>query len=429
MLAGLGARRQNLVIPDLSAQFRRFWLALAAAAALLAASPAAADTAAEKLAVKAKTAYDRGEFDTAAGLYYQAFAADATHGEWLYSSARASERAGLLDDAAQRYQAFLDDPRGYTDKIGLARQHLRDVHAERAKRMQRRASESPSPALGYPHARAAADLLFDNLDAWLLAAELADRAGLKPEAVECYKTAAQLAPNGSAEQRAAKQRIKAIGYVAPKKSAAEQKAEADRLRQFEEQRKKNAEEAARRKEIEDRQRAEEDEAERKAKQFQEEIAAKERARLAEEAAKEAEERRKHPVIVLPPRMLVAAPPEWLPKTAAGGALAMAAAGGVLLGLGSWQESRLRDDTAGFLDANNHTKPIPMSFADATARANNAALVKTVGAALVVSGAAVGALTAAWWGLAKVELPREQPPADAAWKWRLGWQAVAVEGQF
>lgn len=357
---------------------------------LAAPAVAAADPNAEKVATRAKAAYDRGEFDAAAALFWQAFQADSTRGEWLYSAARASERAGLLDEAAERYEEFLRNPRGGTDKVALARTHLREVQVDRAKRLMRRATESPSPALGYRHARQAADILWDNVEAWLLAAELADRAGLKPEAAECYQTVSRLAPAGSTEHKAALQRIKAIGAVGPPKSAAERRAESERLKALDEARKRQAAEDAARKVVEDAARAAEDEAERKAQQFQRELEAKDRERQRAEAERLAEERRRNPPPDPDPVRAPLAVPPWAPRAALYGGAALGAVGAALLTVGLVQDHNLDSDTHGYLAANGKTKAIPFSYAEAKSRAESAAALQTAGWSMAITGGILAA---------------------------------------
>ncbi len=368
---------------------------------------AVADPNGEKMAARAKAAYDRGEFDTAAGLFWQAFQSEPTRGEWLYSAARASERAGLLDEAAERYEEFLRNPRGGTDKVALARTHLREVQVDRAKRLMRRAAESPSPALGYRHARTAADILWDNVEAWLLAAELADRAGMKPEAAECYQTVSRLAPAGSTEHKAALQRIKAIGSVGPARSAAERRAEAERLKTLDEARKRKAAEDAARKAVEDAARAAEDDAERKAQQFQHEIEAKERERQRAEAERLAEQRRRNPPPDPEPARAPLPIPEWAPRAALYGGAALGVVGAALVTVGMVQERNLDTQTHGHLAANAKTKAIPFTYAEAQDRAQSAATLQSAGWGLAITGG-VTAVTGVVLG--QLRAPKTAPAA-------------------
>lgn len=370
------------------------------AGAGLAAATAHADANADKIAQRAKAAYDRGEFDAAASLFWQAWTAESSRGEWLYSAARASERAGLLDDAAQRYELFLRDPRGGTDKVALAREHLREVQVARAKGLLRRATDAATPALGYRHAREAADILWDNVEAWLQAAELADRAGLKPEAAECYQTVSRLAPAGSTEHRAAMQRIKAIGPVGPRRSLAEVRAEAERQRVQDEVRKRQAAGDARRKAEQDEARAAEEEADRKAQQFQRQMEERSRQRIdadrAVQAAKDADRARLLPPEPEAPKTVLEIP-QWAPQVSAWTAAALGVGGAALITVGLVQQSNLRDETTGFLSANSNSKPIPMSYAQAQARAQSAASLQSAGWGLATTGlVALGASVAFDW---------------------------------
>lgn len=415
--------RRPRTVAVIAALILRAGALAAVCAPAVAPAPASADPNAEKVAARAKAAYDRGDFDAAAGLFWQAFQADASRGEWLYSAARASERAGLLDEAAERYEGFLRDPRGGTDKVALARTHLREVHSERAKRLMRRAGESPSPALGYRHARQAADILWDNVDAWLLAAELADRAGLKPEAAECYQTVSRLAPAGSTEHKAALQRLKAIGAVGPPKSAGERRAEAERLKAQDEARKRKAAEDAARKAIEDAARAAEDEAERKAQQFQRELEARDRERQRAEAERQAEERRRNPPPQPAPPPMRLPIPDWAPRAALYGGAALGVVGAALLTVGLVQEHNLDSETHGYLAANGKSKPIPFTYAEARDRAQSAASLQGAGWGLAVTGgvlAAGGALAGYLQQPKAVAAPVQVWPAGSGvivgWAW-------------
>ena len=186
-------------------------LAVLAVVTFIGPAVARAANAAEKTALAAKAAYDKGSFEEAARLFYQAWQLQPNEGGWLYSSARSCHKAGNWDDAAARYEIFIKNPKGSPEKAAQAQQHLADVQNERVKALLRRAMQAPDPALGFRHALAASKLLPDDLQVWLLAAELADKANLVPEALTAYRQVLRLAGPQSPEAQAASRRLVALG--------------------------------------------------------------------------------------------------------------------------------------------------------------------------------------------------------------------------
>jgi len=195
------------------------WQAFAAPVAILALVGATALAAApqtDAIARRAKAAYEAADFEEAAHLYWQAFQADGKRAGWLYSSARAAQKAGQLDEAAERYVAFLKAPGDAQDKIDNAEKNLKDVQRDRARLLLRKAEQAPDPAIAYGLARKATELQPMDMQSWWLAAQAADRAAMAA-AAECYAKVVALAPADAPERVAAEQRLRKLAPAAAAK--------------------------------------------------------------------------------------------------------------------------------------------------------------------------------------------------------------------
>ncbi len=383
------------------------WLLVAAlccACPWVAAPARAADKtaqAAEKTAATAKTAYEKGDFENAARLFYQAWQLQPAEGGWLYSSARACHKAGLFDDAAQRYETFLANPKGAADKVAQARGHLDDVQRERVKGLLRRAQEAPAPALGYRHAAAAARLLPDDLRVWVVAAELADKGGMGPEAVAAYREVLRLSTTDSAEARAALRRLAALGASNADAEAQKQQREREKAAEIERQRAdeaKKAEIAAKEQAERDRQAAEAAEGERQAR----EKADRER-RERQAADKEHMAQVERAATDPPKRKLVqydlsgADGPgfAWGPLATVLGGAALAGIGSYWLAGATADEAELRKQTWAIVEANPKAY-IPMGYLEAQTKARSIGERKAVGYSLAGTGGAALLAGGLWW---------------------------------
>ncbi len=407
----------------------RSWLlvvALACACPWVPVPVSAADKtaqAAEKTAATAKVAYEKGDFENAARLFYQAWQLQPAEGGWLYSSARACHKAGLFDDAAQRYETFLANPKGAADKVAQARGHLDDVQRERVKGLLRRAQEAPDPSLGYRHAAAAARILPDDLRVWVIAAELADKGGMGPEAVAAYREVLRLTTSDSAEARAALRRLAALGASNADAEAQRQQREREKAAEIERQRaddarkaelaaKESAErerEAAKAQAERDRQAAQEQaQRDRQATETaQAERAARDKADKDRREREVADKERMAPVERAatdpPKRKLV----EYDLSGADGpgfawGPLATVLGGAALAGIGSYwlvgaaaDEADLRKQTWGVVEANPKAY-ISMGYLEAQTKARSIGERKAVGWSLAGTGGAALVAGGLWW---------------------------------
>ena len=113
----------------------------------LAAPPAVSSRAkasAKIMAEQASKAYETGDFQRAAQLYYNAWQTDEATPDYLFAAARAAHVGGLLDIAVQYYQEFLKTDgidatragkaRGYLDDIGVAKAAAKSQEAENTQR-------------------------------------------------------------------------------------------------------------------------------------------------------------------------------------------------------------------------------------------------------------------------------------------------------
>ncbi|MBM4343369.1 MAG: tetratricopeptide repeat protein [Deltaproteobacteria bacterium] len=405
----------------------RAWAVVAALACACPWAPAPARAAektaqaAEKTAATAKAAYEKGDFENAARLFYQAWQVQPNQGGWLYSSARACHKAGLYDDAAQRYEAFLANPKGAEDKLTQARGHLDDVQRERVKALLRRAQEAPDPALGYRHAAAAARILPDDLRVWVVAAELADKGGMAAEAVAAYREVLRLSTADSAEARAALRRLAALGASNADAEAQKQQREREKALEAERQRAEEAsraEAAAREKAEQDRLAAQAAQAERAAR---EKADRDRRDKQAAEGDRPADSERgvKEP----PPRKVVqydlsgAEGPgfAWGPLATVLGGAALAGMGSYWLAGAATDEAELRRQTWGVVEADPKAY-IAMGYLDAQTKARSIGERKAVGWSLAGTGGAAVVAGGLWW------LLRDSGPRPA-----VVWVAPAASG--
>ncbi len=87
---------------------------------------------AEALAARAENAANESEnFLLAAELYFQAYELDRAGTDYLYSAARAFQKAQRLDEAARHYAAYLANPGRHLDKVEKAREHAAEVERDR----------------------------------------------------------------------------------------------------------------------------------------------------------------------------------------------------------------------------------------------------------------------------------------------------------
>lgn len=352
------------------------WLAVIAVAVGLCAPAAFAATPAEKTAQLAKVAYEKGSFEEAARLFFQAWQQDPAVAGWLYSAARSAEKAGLWDDAAERYQAFLKNPAGAEAMAPQAEAHLKDVQNERVKIFLRKAEDAADPSLGYRHAAKATQLAPDNLQVWFVAAELADKAEMREEALAAYKHVLRLAPAGSAESKVASKRTAALSG-APVADEDKARADADRADQL-------------------RKEADRKDAERKAAD-QREAARLDRERR-EQLAREGDLKPPPPKKPRPPVVISSdAGFPWGPVVTLTLGLGAAAFGGTRLKGALDDETKLHDQTWGALQ-NSPTKLIQLGYADAKVQAKDIGDRKLIGASVLGAGGAAVIVGLIWWAV-------------------------------
>ncbi len=118
-----------------------FAAAVALLVVALAPSPALAVSPEQKqkaaiISVAARHALDKGDFEVAAKLYDDAYAADPEVSGYLYSAARARQRGGQLQRAREIYERFLQVTKGKNDPLDKrAKARLVEVKAELADRL------------------------------------------------------------------------------------------------------------------------------------------------------------------------------------------------------------------------------------------------------------------------------------------------------
>ncbi len=366
---------------------------------LLCSHPAWAVPAAEKTAQQAKFAYDKGSFDEAARLYFQAWQLDTTVAGWLYSSARSAEKAGLWDDAAERYQAFLKSPTGAETMVGQAEAHLKDVQNERVKLLNRKAEDAADPSLGYRHALKATLVAPDNLQVWFLTAELADKAEMREEALAAYKQVLRLAPAASPESKVAAKRSAALSGTSPPLDDERARRDAERAEQLKRdtERKAADQREAARLERERREREDHD-------------------RLM--AASQPRPTKKRPPVVLPGETSF----PWGPMLTLTAGAAAAGYGGSRLKRALDDEATLRDQTWGALDK-SPTKLIQLGYVDAQQRAKDIGDRKVIAGSVLGAGGVAVVTALIWWAVRGPDDPSGSvvtvaPTTD-------GWMAVVL----
>ncbi len=100
-----------------------------------AANPAAhnrAKTAATAMAEQAGKAYESGDFQRAAQLYYNAWQTDDATPDYLFAAARAAHVGGLLDMAVAHYEEYLKTPGIDATRDKKAHGYLQDIHEAQA---------------------------------------------------------------------------------------------------------------------------------------------------------------------------------------------------------------------------------------------------------------------------------------------------------
>ena len=82
---------------------------------------------ANEVAARAEAAYNNHQFVQAARLFIEAYQIDWTGVDWLASAGRSFEDAGMLDQAANYYAAFIAAPGANPKNVKKARLHAADV--------------------------------------------------------------------------------------------------------------------------------------------------------------------------------------------------------------------------------------------------------------------------------------------------------------
>ena len=89
---------------------------------------------ADEIAARAEAAYKNRAFALAAQLFIEAYQTDRTGVDWVSSAAQSYEEAGMLDEAAMHYAAFIAAPGANAGRVKKARLRAEDV--DRLRRAQ-----------------------------------------------------------------------------------------------------------------------------------------------------------------------------------------------------------------------------------------------------------------------------------------------------
>ncbi len=199
-----------------------------------AATPKAQQEEAAALSRLAAKRAESGEFAKAAEMFHEAYRIDAGYPGYLYSAARAEEKAGMLAEAERDYTKFIDvAPKGHP-KLGDAAKNLNHVRSLRSTAVTAaEAAKKAASEKAAAESAAAARLAEERAAADRIAAEkakaqrdAAERAAAEKAAAE--KAAAErIAAEKAKAQRDAAERAAAEKAAAEKAAAEKAKAQRD----------------------------------------------------------------------------------------------------------------------------------------------------------------------------------------------------------
>ncbi|MBM4346242.1 MAG: hypothetical protein FJ100_22945 [Deltaproteobacteria bacterium] len=197
----------------------RAWFFACAVAMLLASHAAWAAPKKEAVAVAAvgEAAYKAGNFKGALEKFLVARQLDPAWPEFTYNAALAAERAGLLDQAADLYTAYLSegaDPAG----LAAAKQKLAAVNRVRSEALEKEADaarHAGDAVLAAGRYRKAWQLHKERLVLLYQAGRQFQKAGLVDEAKRTLAEYLRLAKDDEPEYLSAKVELKALGGAGP----------------------------------------------------------------------------------------------------------------------------------------------------------------------------------------------------------------------
>lgn len=230
---------------------RLAWAALAAGLLCAAAVQAAAAPPPDQsvvVAKRAKAEYDKGHFDQAAQLYFEAWQASPSNLVLLFSAATCAQEGRQFDLAIKHYTAFLNTQPGpeLQDRVLRAKAGLAICQRARADELEAQgldAENKKEPALAAGFYRSAYVLQPDRIALLYRAGRQLESAGVVDEALKIYEELLRVAPSESPERLAARVRVDAASKARAEAAAAARQ-EAERKATEERARAEDAERSA-----------------------------------------------------------------------------------------------------------------------------------------------------------------------------------------